>query len=259
MSGLTNHAEDALVDHTLENTAYTPAATVYLALSTTDPTDSSTSGGWSEPVGNNYAREACTFGAAATRAISNSGTVTFNQASGSWGTITAWAIFDALSGGNMLAYGDLTADKSVVNGNTPSFAASEIEVSFNSGAICNNWSNSLLDRMFRNQALAQPDIRAALFTSDPGDTGSTAGEPVANNYSRADHNDWTAASAGASSNGTDITFATPSGSWGLITHGGLCNGAAGDVLIYATATPNQTPDNGDTVKYNTGEWDVSMS
>lgn len=39
MSQLSNYLENKLIDHVLRNTAYTPPATVYLALYTTDPTD----------------------------------------------------------------------------------------------------------------------------------------------------------------------------------------------------------------------------
>jgi len=257
MGSLSNYAENKLLDHTLEVAAYTRPTTVYLALSTTDPDDST--GNVTEPVGNGYAREACAMSAAASRAISNSGTITFTQATGAWGTISHWALFDALSGGNMLAHGSLSESEAVVSGNTPSFAAGEIEVSFNAGVVCNNWANSLLDFMFRNQALAQPDVRLGFSTANPGDDESGLAEPSGANYSRLDGVAFDAASGGASANTGVATFATPSGSWGLITHAFIANGAAGDVLIYGTATPNQTPLSGATVRYNAGEFDVTLS
>lgn len=38
MGSLTNYLELELLDHVLNNAAYTPAATLYLALATADPT-----------------------------------------------------------------------------------------------------------------------------------------------------------------------------------------------------------------------------
>ena len=70
---------------------------------------------------------------------------------------------------------------------------------------------------------------------------------------------WGTAAAGAISNTSALTFAIPSGSWGLITHLAICDATtAGNVLFWATATPNQTPDNGDTVQYPIGQLDITL-
>jgi hypothetical protein len=99
-----------ILDHVLRNTAYTPVATVYLALSTTVPTDG---GGVTEPSGGSYARTACSFSAASGRQIQNSGAVTFPAATADWGTIVGWALYDASSGGNILFFGECLATPKV--------------------------------------------------------------------------------------------------------------------------------------------------
>ena len=132
MGSISNYLEDKYLDHVF-NVAYTPAATVYVALATADPTDAGTGASMSEVANTNgYARTAITFGAAASRRVVQSGAVTFPQATGSWGTITHWAIVDSAThgAGNMLAHGAFTASFAPVNGNTPTIPTAEVEVEF---------------------------------------------------------------------------------------------------------------------------------
>jgi hypothetical protein len=91
--------------------SYTPAATK-VALYTVTPDDT---GGGTEVTGGSYARTAITWGTPASGAVSNSADITFPTASASWGTVVALAIWDT-SGTNMLAWGPLTANKTVGNG-----------------------------------------------------------------------------------------------------------------------------------------------
>lgn len=257
MGSISDYLEDELLDHVLDVGAYTPP-TIYVALSTVDPTDDAS--GIAEPVGNGYARIAhSSWDAAASRLTENTGTVTFPQASGAWGTISHYAIYDALTNGNMLAHGSLSVSKSVVNGNTPSIADGEIEVSFNSGAIGTFAANELLDHVFGNGVYSAPAITVALSTADPTDDGSGLAEPASNNYARPAGGSWDAASGGASENSADISFNSPTGSWGAITHSALMVSGESDLLFYGTATPNQTPNTGDTVKFPSGELDIAIS
>ncbi|MCX6622086.1 MAG: hypothetical protein NTY38_13660 [Acidobacteria bacterium] len=121
----TDFLEDSLLNHVLRNTAYTPAATVYVGLFTATPGEA---GGGTEVTGNNYARKAVTFGAPSAGTITNSADVVFDQASGSWGTISYFALFDALANGNMLYYGALTSSKTINSGDQLKFAAGGITV-----------------------------------------------------------------------------------------------------------------------------------
>jgi hypothetical protein len=64
MGSLTNFLENELLDHVLNNAAYTPAATLYLALATGDPGEAATGASMSEvPNSGNYSRKAITVGA----------------------------------------------------------------------------------------------------------------------------------------------------------------------------------------------------
>ncbi len=260
MGSISDYLENKLVDHVLGNTAYTPAATLYLGLSTADPADDAS--GLAEPAGNGYARKAISFSAAASRAVEQDGQVSFDQATGSWGTISHWAVFDADSAGNMLAHGSLAVNKAVVSGNTPSVADNEVDIEFSAGAISDYLANALLDVAFRNQAYGQPTIYVGLTTAAIGDsdTGSTITEVSGNNYSRKAHASWDAASAGASENTGAITFDTPSGSWGTCTDAAILDAAsAGNLLFYSGGITDQEPASGDTVQFADGALDVSIS
>ena len=125
-----NYLELAVLDHLLGGADFTRPGTVYFALFTSNPNETNTG---TEVSGGGYARAAVTnnstnFPAATT--ISTVGTkmnataITFPQASGSWGTVTHFAIFDAATAGNMLIYGTLTTSRAVTTGDTPKFLAS---------------------------------------------------------------------------------------------------------------------------------------
>jgi len=129
MGSFSDHWENEILDHIFGKGSYTPP-TIYVALSTTDPLDSGS--GLSEPSGNGYARVA-TSGASWTTSsggsLSNAGDITFPQATGSWGTLTHFALFDAASAGNMLAHGTLSQSKTITSGDTAKFAAGDLDVS----------------------------------------------------------------------------------------------------------------------------------
>ena len=86
---------------------------VGLFASGNEPTDSS---GGTEVSGYNYSRVgsvAFSVSGTSPTTASNDATLTFPTASGSWGTITACAIFDASSGGNLIAYSTLSNSKAI--------------------------------------------------------------------------------------------------------------------------------------------------
>lgn len=102
----------------------------YLGVSTADPTDDES--GLAEPSGNNYARVSIAsdaWNAASGGDKDNADVFTFNAATGSWGTLSHWAIFDASTGGNIVIYGSLTASKAIDNGQTLRFSAGSIVLS----------------------------------------------------------------------------------------------------------------------------------
>lgn len=133
MAGLTDTWEQKLLDHVLNDPAYTPAATHYIGLSSTTPTEAG--GNITEPSGGAYARVATTnadWSAASGTAPAqktNTATFTFPTATADWvsaANLTHFVIFDDITLGtaaHVVAFGALTTAKPVLNGDTPSFGA----------------------------------------------------------------------------------------------------------------------------------------
>ena len=101
MSAASDYLEDAVLEYFFRNDAdtFSPVATLYLALFTTDPSDDASG---TEVTGGSYARQAIAFDAASGGSISNSSLITFSGMPAA--TVTHWAIFDASTGGNMYAH-----------------------------------------------------------------------------------------------------------------------------------------------------------
>lgn len=125
MSAMSNYLENALVNATLRNTAYTSPATVYVGLFTTDPTDA---GSGTEVSGGSYARQSATFAAPSNGASSTSADVTFPQATANWGTVTHFGVFDASSAGNLLYHGALTTSKTIETGDVFKISSGNLTV-----------------------------------------------------------------------------------------------------------------------------------
>jgi hypothetical protein len=121
-----DYLENEILDHILKTAAYTQATNIYVALYTAAPTDA---GGGTELSGNAYGRIVKnTWDAASGGATENTGAITFNQATGDWGTVVAFGLLDNSTGGNLLYWGDLTANKAVNSGDTAEFADGAIDI-----------------------------------------------------------------------------------------------------------------------------------
>lgn len=123
-----DYLENELLDHVFGKGSYTPP-NIYVALFTVAPTDS---GGGTEVSGGSYARVAAAaakWNVASGGATANASDITFPEATASWGTVVAFALFDAATAGNMLYWGDLTTSKAIGSGDTAKFAAGDLDVS----------------------------------------------------------------------------------------------------------------------------------
>jgi len=128
MSSFSNYTENLLLNWLLTTNSATRPTAWFVGLFTAAPSDT---GGGTEVTGNGYAR-------VATGTISISGTSTtatnaaaieFAAASGgNWGTITHAAIFDASTGGNMLAWAALTTSRTINSGDVFRIPAGSLTV-----------------------------------------------------------------------------------------------------------------------------------
>jgi hypothetical protein len=111
MAALSDYTEELLLDHLLTQGPF------FLALYNSTPGDVDTG---AEVVAASYARQAVTF----TRLdsdLSNSNTLTFATATESWGTVSHVAIFDLVTGGNLMWHGPLLSDKIVSLGDVVTY------------------------------------------------------------------------------------------------------------------------------------------
>lgn len=113
MTGLSDYAADHTLEWLVGKTAMPSLPTSYVALFTAVGTDAGT--GFTEVSGGSYARAATAgsdWNAASgtgPASISNANTITFATSTGSWGTIIAFGLYDALTTGNLLAWDYLGA------------------------------------------------------------------------------------------------------------------------------------------------------
>ena len=121
---LSNYLENKLLDHFLGTTAYTMPTTVYVGLYTVAPTDA---GGGTQVTGGSYARQTATFSAAASGTTSNTANIDFAGMPAA--TTVAIGVFDALTSGNLLLWGTLTANKTTDAGDTLRIATGDLDIS----------------------------------------------------------------------------------------------------------------------------------
>lgn len=119
-----NTYETNVLTWTFTNGAVTRPTAWYLGLFTTDPGEAQ---GGTEVSGNGYAREAVTFTVSGDTA-SNSAAIEFSAATGSWGTITHVAVYDASTGGTQIAYAALTTSKAIDTGDILRIPSGDLDI-----------------------------------------------------------------------------------------------------------------------------------
>jgi hypothetical protein len=127
MAALSDYAEKLLLDWSMTTGAATRPTAWYVALYTAAPSDS---GGGTQVSTGGYARQSVTFAAATSPGgtTSNTNTVSFTATGANYGTVTHIGIFDALTAGNLLWHGAMTASKTVNDGDTLEFSIGNIDL-----------------------------------------------------------------------------------------------------------------------------------
>lgn len=126
MAALSDYAENALLEHLLNNVALTSPTDVYVALFTSDSGELEAGTLTNEVSGGSYARQTAAFDAAASGATQNSGAVSFTDMPAV--TVSHVAIMDAATAGNVLFHGALAASKTLNSGDTFTIATGDLDV-----------------------------------------------------------------------------------------------------------------------------------
>jgi hypothetical protein len=98
----------------------------YLALFTTDPADDA-SGTEVSTSGTAYARQSATFSVTGDTA-SNTAAIEFPTATASYGTVSHVGVFDASTGGNLIAHAALTTSKAIDTGDVFRVPTGELDI-----------------------------------------------------------------------------------------------------------------------------------
>lgn len=138
MSAASNYTETNIINALLRGVAFPLPATVYLALHTATPTEAGGADEVTLAAWPSYVRKDAAVGgaissgwAAPTDGVTtNAKQVTFPSNNGAGAvTVTYWALYDAATGGNMLAYAPLTNSRTVLPGDVFVFDIGSLTVS----------------------------------------------------------------------------------------------------------------------------------
>lgn len=122
---LSTYMGNKVIDAVLNNTSFTPPASLYLALFESDP---DFDGSGTEVVGGSYARQAISFGTAASRAITQNTDVTFTLPES---VTTHFGLYDASTSGNLLVFGEL--NNSIVTNDDDTITISNLIIGISEG------------------------------------------------------------------------------------------------------------------------------
>lgn len=140
MSEMSDYLEDELVKHIFRTGSFTKPTVLAICLLTTAADDDDTgiftaSTGVEVTNANAYARidrppldANWTATAGGDGQTDNAAAITYSQATGSWGTVTAMAITSSAThnAGNMYFHSTVTTSRAIDNGDTAEFAAGAI-------------------------------------------------------------------------------------------------------------------------------------
>ena len=121
-----DYLETELLDHVFTNSAYTSPSAVYVSLHTANP-DEDGSGAEVTTSGTAYVRQAGTFSVSGNTATTTAA-VEYPTATASYGTVTHVGIYDASTGGNLLAYAALTTSKAIASGDVFRIPAGDLDI-----------------------------------------------------------------------------------------------------------------------------------
>ena len=130
------------------------------------------------------------------------------------------------------------------------------------GSKSNYLEDEILDHVLGGADYTRPaTVYIALYTAAPTDAGGGT-EVTGGSYDRVDvtnnATNWPAASGGAKSNGTEITFPTATANWGTVVAFGIHDAnTAGNLLFWADLTTSKTINTGDTAKFAVGDIDIT--
>lgn len=124
-----DYLENALLDHLFRKSTFSAPDNIYVALFTSDPGEDGSSGEVSAASYDRVSTTGSDWNTAAAGSVTNASLIEFNIATGSWGTVSHFGLWDSGSTGNFIGGGSVTTATSVSEGDTPRFSAGSLTVS----------------------------------------------------------------------------------------------------------------------------------
>tara|TARA_R110000822_G_scaffold172897_2_gene312470 strand:+ start:136 stop:522 length:387 start_codon:yes stop_codon:yes gene_type:complete len=121
-----NATETLVLNWLLTTGTATRPTAWYLALFTSNP-DEDASGTEVTTVGTAYARQSAAFTISGNTA-SNTSAIEFPTATATYGTVSHVGVFDASTGGNLLAYATLATSKAIDTGDVLRVPAGDLDI-----------------------------------------------------------------------------------------------------------------------------------
>jgi len=129
MSSFNDYTENLVLTYLFTTGSATRPTAWYVGLFTAAPSDT---GGGTEVSGNGYARVVTgtisVSGTSPTLATNNAAIEFAAASGGNWGVIGWAAVFDAASGGNMLAWAALTTSRTINDGDVLRIPAGSLDI-----------------------------------------------------------------------------------------------------------------------------------
>jgi hypothetical protein len=123
---LSNTFETHTLNYLFTTTSVTRPTAWYIALFTSNPAEDA-SGTEVSTSGTAYARQSATFTVSGNEAT-NSAAIEFPTATASYGTVTHIGVYDASTGGNLIAYAALTTSKAIDTGDVLRLPANDLDI-----------------------------------------------------------------------------------------------------------------------------------
>lgn len=131
---ISGYLRDALINHIFRSTSLPKPDSIWIGLFLLPP---NAAGGGTEVTGGSYARvqvgpgDVSWNGPTAGNGIATSAIdFTFPTPTADWGNVSAWAIYDAAVGGNLLVFSTMSAVIPVLSGSNPRFVAGSLTATF---------------------------------------------------------------------------------------------------------------------------------
>lgn len=246
--------------NTLKGITFVAPPDVYVALHTSDPTDTGTVGAEVSYAG--YARKKITFTIPATESggigFKNDTEIKFAASETDSATVTHIRIMDSLVGGNMLLYSKLNEDKPIRAGSAPVLRVSEC-VYWLTGDLSTAFVTKILN-VLRGQSLIGFKPHLTLFNGSPQAGGS---ELSGGNFGRIEVEFGTPTEGVGGqriiANSAVISTPVATANLGIFNHDVLYDNVSGGIPITIKAANVDTYNKGDMIYYDIGDLKVGLN